>query len=197
MKKIAIVLAAGVLALAFAGCGTGASVPDGSEAGTSGSVALGETSPEASSEVTVIQGEIAWSEAENSQAAIEDAGLTTGFKVPDAPPVGNYEWTAPDFTAMDKVAQAHYDGGDVSLSIRKGEGVPLEELSADLNEYKFDWTQQVGNVKVTCHGYEENIANFLEWEYDGCSYNVWCMSTKEGNIGMTADEVAALVSAID
>ena len=190
-------MAAGVLALAFAGCGTGVSVPDGSEAGTSGSAALGETSPETSSEVTVIQGEIAWSEAEDSQAAIEDAGLTTGFKVPDAPPVGNYEWTGPDFTAMDKVAQAHYDGGDVSLSIRKGEGVPLEELSADLNEYKFDWTQQVGNVKVTCHGYEENIANFLEWEYDGCSYNVWCMSTKEGNIGMTADEVAALVSAID
>ena len=204
MKKIAIMVTAAVFALALAGCGTGALDPDGggsgtsgSAAGTSGSAAMGDTSSGTSAEVTVIQGEIAWSDAENSEAASEDAGFSAGFKVPDAPPVGNYEWTGPDFTAMDNVAQAHYDGNGVSLSIRKGEGVPIEELSADLNEYKFDWTQNVGNIQVSCHGYEEGIANFLEWEYNNCSYDIWCMSTREGNIGMTSEEVAAIVAAVD
>ena len=197
MKKIAIALAAAVSAFALAGCGTGVVAPGGSDAGTSGSAATGETSPETSPEVTVVQGEIAWSDADDAQAATEDAGFSAEFTVPATPPVGNYEWKAPHFTSMDNVAEAHYDGGDVSISIRKGEGVPIDELSADLNEYNFEWTQNVGNITITCHGYEEGLANFLEWEYKDCSYDVWCISTKEGNIGMTSEEVAAMVAAIN
>lgn len=98
---------------------------------------------------------------------------------------------------MDKVVEAHYNGGAVDVSIRKGEGVPLEELNSDLNEYKFDWSQEVDGAKVACHGYEEGLANFIEWEYEGCSYNVWCISTGEGNIGMTEEEVAAMVGGIN
>jgi len=202
MKKIALMLAATTFALVLAGCGTGVLEPSGSEAGTSGSAALGETSAETSPAetspvVTVIQGEVAWSEAEDVGTAVEGAGFSSDFKVPDTPPVGDYEWTGPNFMAMDNVAEAFYDGGEVSLLIRKGEGVPIEELSADLNEYSYDWTQNVGSIEVTCHGYEENVANFLEWEYDDCSYDVWCISTTGDNVGMTSEEVAAIVAAID
>jgi hypothetical protein len=74
--------------------------------------------------------------------------------------------------------------------------VAIEDLSADLNEYKFDWTQDVDGIEVTCHGYEEGVANFLEWTVDDNSYDVWCMSTGEGNLGMNADEVYAMVTSI-
>lgn len=97
---------------------------------------------------------------------------------------------------MDNVSEANIDGGDVAVCIRKGEGVPLAELSADLNEYKSDWTQEVDGIKVTCHGYEDGIANFLEWENDSCSYDVWCVGVKGDNIGMTENEVAAMVAGI-
>ena len=61
---------------------------------------------------------------------------------------------------------------------------------------KFDWTKDCDGIEVTCHGYEEGIANFLEWENEGCSYDVWCMSTGEGNLGMSDDEVYAMVTSI-
>ena len=190
MKKIAITLATAALAFTLAGCGAANDQKSGVVAGDA------EATGEEAQQETVVQGEIAWSDSEDAAAAAESAGLTTGFEIPTPLPIGEYEWSAPTFMAMDKVVEAHSDGGGISCSIRKGEGVSLEDLSADLNEYKFDWTQDVDGIQVACHGYEEGIANFLEWEANGCSYDVWCMSTGEGNLGMNADEIYAMVTSI-
>lgn len=185
MKKLAILMAITALTFVMAGCSSSASSDESALA-----------SSESASTETVVKGEIAWSDAEDEEAAGEDAGFTDGFVVPDPLPIGDYKWSKPNFTAMENVAEANYDGGDICASIRKGEGVPLKELSADLNDYKFDWTQDVDGIQVACHGYEEEVANFLEWETEGCSYNVWCVSTTDGNLGMNADEVYAMVTGI-
>lgn len=189
MKKILMMFAAAALAFAMAGCNSGGMR-------NSGISATGEEATEGAPETTVIQGEIAWSESVNAEEAAQSAGFTGGFYVPSPLPIGSYPWTEPSFTAMDHVAQADYDGDGICASIRKGEGVSLEDLSADLNQYNFDWVQDCEGIQVTCHGYEEGIANFLEWESEGCSYDVWCVSTKGGNLGMNADEVFAMVTSI-
>ncbi|ACV22185.1 Uncharacterised protein [Slackia heliotrinireducens] len=192
MKKIAVFMTVAALAFTLAGCSSN----DAESADQAATDAEATETAEEPTE-TVVQGEIAWSEAEDQAAASESAGFSGDFVVPDPLPIGDYEWSAPNFTAMDGVAQADYDGGGIAVSIRKGEGVALEDLSADLNEYQFDWTQDVDGVEVACHGYEEGIANFLEWETEDCSYNVWCVSTAEGNLGMNEDEVAAMVAGIE
>ena len=194
MKKITAILATAAFALALAACNA--------TSGQSGIVASGGTSDGSavesteSNEPTVIQGEIAWDSAADAKAAAKDAGFSGDFIVPDVPPVGDYDWSKPNFTAMDNVAQADYDGKGIAISIRKGEGVDIKDLSADLNDYKYDWTQDVDGLKVKCHGYEKDIANFLEWEYDGCSYDVWCVSTEGGNLGMSESEVYDMVYSI-
>lgn len=169
------------LSLAVAGCGSA----------RSGAVATNDGPTE-----TVVQGEIAWSEAAGADEAAQAAGLATGFGVPYPLPIGAYPWAEPKFTAMDHVVQADYDGDGICASVRKGEGVALADLSADLNLYNFDWVQDCDGVQVACHGYEEGVANFLEWEAYGCAYDVWCVSTKGGNLGMNPDEVYAMVTSI-
>lgn len=186
MKKLTILISIAALAILLFGCALGSSASSESEPAAS----------ESASSETVVKGEIAWSDAADSDAAGEDAGFSNGFIVPNPLPIGDYKWSDPVFTAMDNVAEANYDGGEICASIRKGEGVSLEDLSADLNDYKFDWTQDVEGIEVACHGYEDGIANFLEWENEGCAYDVWCVSTGEGNLGMNADEVYAMVTSI-
>lgn len=186
MNKFVMTLGAAALAFALAGCGNAADTKSG--------IADGASTEEPTE--TVVQGEIAWSDSEDAAAAAKSAGQSSDFVIPTPLPIGDYEWSKPTFMAMDKVVEAHSDGGGISCSIRKGEGVSLEDLSADLNEYKFDWTKDCDGIEVTCHGYEEGIANFLEWENDSCSYDVWCMSTGDGNLGMNDDEVLAMVTSI-
>lgn len=178
MKKLVMTIGAMVLAFTLAACG-----PKTADMQS-------ETTE------TVVHGEIAWSDSEDADAAAESAGQTGDFVIPNPLPIGDYEWSDPTFMAMDNVVEAFFDGGAISCAIRKGEGVPLEDLSADLNEYKFDWTKDCNGIKVTCHGYEKDIANFLEWENGGCSYDVWCMSTGGDNLGMSDDEVYAMVTGI-
>lgn len=173
MKKTLAILAAALLAFVIAGCGC-----NSQGAGT------------------VVHGEIAWSYTEDAAAAAASAGFTSDFVVPNPPPVGDYDWSEPTFTAMDNVAEAVYDGKGIAISIRKGEGVPLEELSADTTGYTLKWTWEVDGIEVTCHGFELDVANFIEWEADGCSYDVWCMSTGAGILGMSEAEVAAMVNAV-
>ena len=187
MKKYALMLVAAMFAFAMVGCASGADSASESSAAEESSAAT----------ETVVQGEIAWSDAKNAKAAAKDAGIDNGFTVPSKPPIGDYKWSKPNFTAMDKVVQADYDGGEACASIRKGQGVKLKDLSADLNDYKADWTQEVQGIEITCHGYEKGTANFLEWTYEDCAYNVWCVSTGDGNIGMNEKEVAAMVEAIN
>lgn len=189
MKKYALMLVAAMFAMAMVGCASG-----GNSASESESSAAEESS--ASTE-TVVQGEIAWSDAKDAEAAAKNAGITNGFKVPSPLPIGDYKWSKPNFTSMDMVAQADYDGGKACASIRKGQGVKLKDLSSDLNEYKYDWTQECQGIEITCHGYEKGVANFLEWTYEDCAYNVWCVSTGDGNIGMNEKEVAAMVESIN
>lgn len=188
MKKVTSILATVALAFAVVGCG---SQPSGIVS-SDGSEGMAEETPE----VTVIQGEVAWSVSEDAAAAAEAAGFSSEFVVPYPLPIGEHEWSQPSFTAMDHVAQADYDGGGICASIRKGEGVAIEDLSADLNDYLYEWTQECDGIVVSCYGYEDGIANFLEWEVDGCSYDVWCVSTEGGNLGMNADEVYAMVTSI-
>ena len=187
MKKYALMLVAAMFAFAMVGCASGADSASESSAAEESSTAT----------ETVVQGEIAWSDAAGAEEAAKDAGVSSGFTVPSTPPIGDYKWAEPNFNAMDKVVEAHYNGGEVGVSIRKGEGVPLKDLNSDLNEYKFDWTQEVQGITIACHGYEDGIANFIEWEYENCSYNVWCISTGDGNIGMSESEVAAMVGGIN
>lgn len=186
MKRVTTILATAALAFALVGCGSGASGPAG---------AVPDETEEVVEE-TVVQGEIAWSASDDAASAAESAGFSGGFVVPYPLPIGDYEWSQPSFTAMGNVAQADYDGGGICASIRKGEGVAIEDLSSDLNDYLYEWTQDCDGTVVVCHGYEDGIANFLEWERDGCSYDVWCVSTKGGNLGMNADEVYAMVTSI-
>lgn len=189
MKKLALLLIASMFALALAGCSGGSAA--------SSSAAEEESSASSEATETVVEGKSAWSDAAGAEEAAKNAGISNGFTVPSAPPIGDYKWSEPNFNAMDKIVEAHYNGGEVGVSIRKGEGVPLKDLNADLNEYKFDWTQEVQGINVACHGYEDGIANFIEWEYENCSYNVWCISTGDGNIGMSESEVSAMVEGIN
>ena len=190
MKKYALMLVAAMFALAMVGCASGSNSASESESSAA------EESSSAATE-TVVQGEIAWSDAKDAEAAAKDAGITNGFKVPGEPPIGDYKWAKPNFNAMDKIVEAHYNGGEVGVTIRKGQGIALKDLNADLNEYKADWDQEVQGIKIACHGYEKGTANFIEWEYEDCAYNVWCVSTGDGNIGMNEEEVAAMVEAIN
>ena len=186
MKKLLLILAAAVFTLALAGCSGGS----GASSGSADTSASGEATE------TVVKGELAWKDSKNMEEAGEAAGFTNGFTLPDLLPIGDYKWSEPTFTYMENVAEANYDGGEACACVRKGEGVPLKDLSADLNDYKFDWTQDCDGIEVTCHGYEEGIANFLEWTRDDCSYDVWCVSTSEDNIGMNEEEVAAMVAGV-
>lgn len=194
MKRIAMLVAVVMLALAMVGCASGTTSSAESSQGSSETASASSEADSAAT--TVIQGENAWSNASDAEAAAKSAGVTTGFTLPSPLPIGEYKWSDPHFSSMDKVVEANIDGEVVAVCIRKGEGVAIKDLSADKNDYKADWTQEVDGVKVTCHGYEKDIANFLEWEKDGCSYDVWCVGVKGENIGMNKDEVTAMVKGI-
>ena len=213
MKKLVVMIAAAVFALALAGCSSNIvmstdddeSVAGGNDAATDDSTGADQNSTEDEAESTdanaepeevVEHGTIAWSDSEDAANAAEAAGFTNGFTLPDPLPIGDYNWSQPSFNNMDNVADAHYDGEVVSVTVRKGEGVPLEDLSANTTDYGHEWTQNCDGIEVFCQGYEEGTANFIEWEADGCSYDVWCAGTHEDNIGMSPEEVTAMVAGV-
>ena len=204
MKKLMVMIAVAVFALALAGCSSNLvmstdddeSVASDNDAAVEEADGSGTGSDDGEPEENVIIGENAWSDSDDAADAAEGAGFTDGFVLPDPLPVGDYAWSEPTFNSMDNVVEAHYNGDVVGLTVRKGEGIPVEELSSDTSDYGHDWTQDCNGIEVACHGYEDGVANFIEWENEGSSYDIWCVGTKEDNIGMSPEEVTAMVAGV-
>ncbi len=203
MKKLVAIIVAAMFALALAGCGsTVTTTDDDANVDANNDTAVEETddgdmeTDEGDSSEDAETAATAWSDSDDAATAAEDAGIANGFTLPDPLPVGDYAWSDPVFSNMDNIVEASFDGDVVGLVVRKGEGIPVEELSADATDYGHDWTQDCNGIQVQCHGYEDGIANFIEWENDGSSYDVWCTGVKGDNIGMSPEEVTAMVAGV-
>ena len=147
-----------------------------------------------------------WTEADSAEAAAEGAGLGY-FKLPEAGmevgggPVGwdNYRY-------MDLLAEANGYVAAAELTVRKGVNRPdhdvgydTDDVAGDYTAYAHEWTMEVNGWQVRCFGNEEGRTMKAIWASDNFSYCI--LIRGQGDLrdvyGLGADEIAALISAIE
>ncbi|MBQ7566155.1 MAG: hypothetical protein IJT18_03465 [Oscillospiraceae bacterium] len=168
MKKIIAIALAVVLALALAACGE---VVDGP----------GMVNP--------------WTDVKTAQDAADGAGVGY-FKLPaenTETPIGPVNWTA--FRCMKGIAEADGFVGVPELTIRKGLKQDTKDVSGDYNEYKFTWTEDVGDWQVTCSGNTEGRAAKAIWLSDNFSYSIMVrgQGSEAETFGLDRDTLTILV----
>ena len=139
-----------------------------------------------------------WSEAKNAEEAADGAGVgyfelpEDGFETSGGP----VNWSS--FRYMKGIAQADGGIGAAELMVRKGLKQDGEDVSGDYTEYKYDWTQEIGDFTLKCFGNEKGKTMRAIWTSDNFSYCIYVRG--QGDIydtyGLDAEAVAALVSAI-
>lgn len=199
MRKLAVIIAAAVLAMALAGCassGSGSASAASSAASDSSASASAASESSASAESSASVGMAnPWSEAIDANAAAEGAGLVK-FVVPATVEIDNIVFENPTFKYMENIAQADYANGNATFTIRKGQGVTGTEFTGDYNQYAKTWTQDIEGKEVLCYGNQDGVANLATWEAFDCSYALYCNDAADGSVGIPDAVIASVVAQI-
>lgn len=178
MKRIIAIMAAAVLLLSLAACGSGKT-----ESAASAQTA-GMANP--------------WSEAGSADEAAQGAGVGS-FQLPEngtETSGGQVDFTY--YQYMEGLAEADGAIGAAELTVRKGLKKDGEDVSGDYTEYAFQWTQEAGGLQISCSGNEDGKTMKAIWTSGDNSY---CFLVRgQGDLyetyGIDADAVEALVTAI-
>lgn len=136
-----------------------------------------------------------WTDVDSAQAAGEGSGVGS-FAVPDSVSVGNLVISGPTFRYMANIAEAQYASSDAKITIRKGQNVSGQEFTGDHNSYNASWSTTVNGIEVSCQGSSDSTANLAQWSEGGHSFCILFTDSTDPENGMSADELATMVSSI-
>ena len=181
--KIAAFALTGVLALGAVGCAQNQS-----------SSSQASASSEEKTEQT--QASIKWNEVKTAEEAAKGAGFKV-FGVPEALTINDNEFKDPKFSYADGVAQAVYEGGAISFTIRKGEGKYTAPLTdRDKTEFANKWTQNYEGLDVTMYGASNGAATVITWNDGIADYGMTYQGLGGEEVAIDSDETGELVKAI-
>ena len=181
--KIAAFALTGVLALGAVGCAQ-------NQSSSSQAIASSEEKTEQT------QASIKWNEVKTAEEAAKGAGFKV-FGVPEVFTINDNEFKDPKFSYADGVAQAVYEGGAISFTIRKGEGKYTAPLTdRDKTEFANKWTQNYEGLDVTMYGASNGAATVITWNDGIADYGMTYQGLGGEEVAIDSDETGELVKAI-
>ncbi|MBR2547350.1 MAG: hypothetical protein IKF07_04075 [Eubacterium sp.] len=144
-----------------------------------------------------------WTDVATAEEAAEGAGVETfecaGIETSlgTTEPQG-YRW-------MEGMAEAEFPIAAVEMTIRKGTQAAADDaakngmgdISGDYNDYKYTWTQNVGDVTAQCSGNREGESTNTTWQSGDYYYSITAFGAGgDDDFGLSEKDVAALVGAI-
>lgn len=146
-----------------------------------------------------------WIDSATAEEAASEAGLESGFVVPDEIKVGELTFAAPSFSHVDGIARATYETPACMVDVRKGVGPAGTVVADDGTGYMGEsfpwcWETTAGDLVVTCYGNEEGKVLFAQW-YDKVdptvdgeddAYSVRILGLGGEDVPMTDEEVGIL-----
>lgn len=146
-----------------------------------------------------------WSVAETAKAAAKGAGVKSLSLPKDGTEYASGPLGWADYFYMENVAEANGYLGAAEIIVRKGLRNPKEEvdydtsdISGDHSDYKFSWTEDLGDDTIKCFGNEDGKAMKILWLTDDYSYCILIQGQGEmrDTYGIVSDDVLALVGGI-
>lgn len=144
-----------------------------------------------------------WTDVKTAEEAAEGAGVGTfecagietslGTTEPEV-----YRW-------MKGIAEAQIPIAAVDMTIRKGtEDAAVYEaengmgdISGDYSDYKYTWTQNVGDVAVQCKGNRKGESTNTTWKAGDYYYSITAFGAGgDDDFGLSKKDVKALVGSI-
>lgn len=195
MKKGFIALAAAlVFAFALTGCATTSSQSSESSVPSMSASDISESSEASSSEAAPT---VSWTTAKSADEAAKGAGIDN-FGVMDKIKINDTDFANPTFSYTDGVAQAAYETGATALFVRKAEGEHKAPITdRDKTDFAESWSQDYNGIDVTCYGASADSATVVTWADGTDSYGVTFQGLGGEEVGMTSDEVAAVVKGVE
>lgn len=148
-------------------------------------------------EVTLAQMK-AWPKAASAEEAAKAAGLD-GFTVPDGD-IGlqNGPVNFMGYAYAEGAVEAYGGVGAAEAVVYKSAQDAGIDIPANDTEYKFEWTDDVDGVTVSCSGNVEGQAMKAAWTANGSDYVMLIRGQGDmyDTFGLAKDDVAKLVSAI-
>ena len=141
-----------------------------------------------------------WSVVASSADAAKGAGLEN-FDVEGPFSVGDIEYPQAQYSFLDGVAQAYYEGGASALYIRKGtpdHTAPISDRNVEKDPVEFPekWTQNIKGLEVTCYGMAKNQAIVVTWKNDEAAYAITSQGLGGEEVPMDADDINSIVNSI-
>ena len=142
-----------------------------------------------------------WNKVSSANEAAAGAGNMDEFEVPAQLKINDQTFTDPEFSYLDGVAQAYYEGGAIGVSVRKACGIyggPMTDR--DIESFSQHWTQQTGDDSddvVDCYGMEKGSAIVIQWGDEEKFYTVTSQGLGGEEYGMDASTVEWLEDIIE
>ena len=202
---VAAVLAGSIAVLAgcsSSGAGSASSATSASSASSASesapnvaSVSAGASSASASEYVSMAN---PWSDAASAEEAAKGAGLDA-FPLPEGAIADLGEPFEITYSYMDGMAQARYEFPASAVTVRTAAISPDDffDVSGDYNTYKYEWTENVGNVPVACAGNREGESTKTYWGDEGVAHSLVAEGLGgDSDFGRTPERLAVFVEAM-
>ena len=196
MRKIAVFVAAAVLAFMLAGCGSqsASSSAESSEA-QSASEASASSSAEPSSSAQT-DSTVKFIQVKTADEAAKGAGIEK-FGVFDAITLDDKEYKDPAFAYAEGVAEATYENGAIALIVRKADGSHTAPLTdRDKTEFAQTWTKSYEGLDVTCYGVAKGATTVITWADGTQEFGVTYQGLGGEEVSLDSDDVAKVVKAL-
>lgn len=202
MKKLAVIVAAAVLALALAGCGSQASSSAASSSASSSSASEASASSSSASVQAVTT--VKWTQAKTADEAAKAAGVEE-FIVPKAgTKLSLGEVTEWNYYSSEKMAEADAGVAAAEVVIRKGVGNGDNTQAAkttgagrDFSEatYANEWSVNMDGTDVRCYGNEKGKVSKAVWDDGKYSFSILVLGQGDNwqDFGIPEDDIAVLV----
>ena len=201
MGLVVAAVLAGSIAL-FAGCSSSGagSVSSASSASASASASVASANANASASAARAAAGIAnpWSDATSAEEAARGAGLDA-FPLPEGAIADLGEPFEITYSYMDGMAQARYEFPASAVTVRTAAISPDDffDVSGDYNTYKYEWTENVGNVPVACAGNREGESTKTYWSDEGVAHSLVAEGLGgDSDFGLTPERLAVFVEAM-
>lgn len=137
-----------------------------------------------------------WTQAATAEEAAKGAGLDR-FEVPDGVQTSLGPVAPLSFGYQEGVAEADISAAAVEMRARKGLKASYEDVSFDENEYKYEWSRDIGGTIVKCYGNRDGEATKTVWSDDTYSYALLAYGAGgDDDYGLPAEDLDGLVEAI-
>ena len=140
-----------------------------------------------------------WQTADSLAAAAEGAGLD-GFDISEGSEISLGKVEVEEYRYMDGIAEADIPIAAVDMTIRKGKASAAAEkgdISGDYGEYKYNWTQNIKGLEVSCFGNREGEATKTIWGMGDYLYSITAFGAGgDEDFGLSADDVSSLINGI-